>query len=139
MALLSSDTFKKFGHVNKEYKDFIDELAEKYEKGPCRTEIKPSEGLDILDDEFLHKRKYKAGCFSQFGILLGRSISNCGRLFMDEIMRIIAMIILGLFMMSLFWNVKFQLIHRLTQLICKGIKIGLVSSLCYHLLWFQVP
>ena len=130
MALLSSDTFKKFGHVNKEYKDFIDELAEKYEKGPCRTEINPSEGMDILDDEFLHKRKYKAGCFAQFGILLERSLLNCARLFMDEIMRIVTIIVLGLFMMSLFWDVRFQVIHRLAQMICKGTKTELVLSLC---------
>ena len=105
MSLLSSDTFKKFGSTNQSYEEFIKDLAGKYQASDKLTIVEHDTNLQELTEEFIHERKYKAGCLTQFVILLGRAVKNAARLFTDEIMRLITMIVLGLFMISLFYEV----------------------------------
>lgn len=106
MSLLSADTYSQIGNTDKTYAEFIEGLAQKYVEGPKFTKVEPDSSMPELTDEFVQQRKYKAGFCRQFQILIGRSIKNCARLFVDEIMRIISMIILGLFMIVLFYKLE---------------------------------
>ena len=88
-----------------EYDKFIDDLADKYKNSPIFTKAECTPGLPELTDEFVHQRKYKANCFKQFLILLDRTILNCARQIKDQITRIVGVILLGLFMISLYFDV----------------------------------
>lgn len=127
MSLLSSDTYSQIGHTDKTYADFIQDLAQKYIEGPKYTKVECDPNMPELTDEFVHQRKYKAGFCRQFQILLGRSVKNCARLFVDEVMRIATMVILGLFMMALFYNIENDSIKGFTDRI--GIVFMLASTM----------
>eukprot|EP00826_Nyctotherus_ovalis_P023141 TRINITY_DN1780_c0_g1_i11.p1 TRINITY_DN1780_c0_g1~~TRINITY_DN1780_c0_g1_i11.p1 ORF type:complete len:674 (-),score=180.39 TRINITY_DN1780_c0_g1_i11:236-2257(-) len=105
MSLLSSDTFSRIGHTDKTYPEFIEDLAQKYVEGPKFTKVECDPAMPELTDEFVHQRKYRASGFAQFVILLHRAVLNCARLFVDEITRTISIIILGLFMMGLYYDI----------------------------------
>jgi ABC-type multidrug transport system ATPase subunit len=105
MSLLSSDTFASIGHTDKTYPEFIEDLSMKCAEGPKFTRVECDPSMPELTDDFVHQRKYKAKWFIQFLILLHRSVRNCARLFLDEITRAVALIILGLFMISLYYGI----------------------------------
>ena len=87
------------------YEEFIEDLAEKYRNSPIFTKAISDESLPELDDKFIHQRKYKANCFKQFIILLERSIINCARQLKDQLSRVVGIIVLGLFMICLYYDV----------------------------------
>ena len=105
MSLQSSDTFKKTGNTNLTYEEFIEDLAEKYRNSPIFTKAISDESLPELDDKFVHQRKYKASCLRQFVILTERSMLNCARQIKDQCSRIVGIILLGLFMICLYYDV----------------------------------
>lgn len=106
MALLSSDTYAQAGHTDKTYPEFIEDLAQKYIEGPKFTKAECDPTMPELTDEFVHQRKYKANFWKQFTILMHRSVVNSVRLLVDEIMRTITIIILGLFMIALYYDIN---------------------------------
>jgi len=106
MSLLSSDTFTSIGHTDKTYPEFIEDLSQKYVGGPKFTKVDCDPTMPKLTDEFVHQRKYKAAWFSQFFILLHRSIRNCARVFIDQITGVIGTIILGLVMVVLYYKIN---------------------------------
>jgi len=105
MSLLSSDTFASIGHTDKTYPEFIEDLSKNYIQSSKFTKVECDPTMPELTDEFVKLRKYKAGGFGQFLILFHRSIRNCSRLFVDEITRMIGIMVLGLFMVSLYYNI----------------------------------
>eukprot|EP00826_Nyctotherus_ovalis_P004756 TRINITY_DN1104_c0_g5_i2.p1 TRINITY_DN1104_c0_g5~~TRINITY_DN1104_c0_g5_i2.p1 ORF type:complete len:667 (-),score=156.46 TRINITY_DN1104_c0_g5_i2:175-2175(-) len=115
MSLLSSDTFARIGHTDRTYEEFIEDLAQKYIEGPKFTKVECDSSMPELTNDFVHERKYKAGGFTQFGILLERAVINRYRLFIDEFVRMIAIVVLGLFMISLYYDIDLHEMQGFTD------------------------
>lgn len=105
MALLSADTYTQSAHTDKTYPEFIEDLAQKYIEGPKFTKVECDPTMPELTDEFVHQRKYKANFWQQLMILMHRAVVNSARLFVDEIMRTVSIIVLGLFMIALYYDI----------------------------------
>ena len=105
MSLLSEDTYSHTGNVQKTYPEFIEEMGKKYLEGPkCRiAECNPQ--MPELTDDFVRQRKFKASWMQQFHILYKRASLNSLRLLGDEILRIFTIIVLGLFMLALYYDI----------------------------------
>ena len=110
MSLLSSDTYKQFRRSDLSYSDFIEGLSQQYANSSKFIKVELDPNMPELTNKFVHERKYKAGLWTQFVILLGRGVLNCARLLKDDIMSLISDIIIALLMMTLFYDVTLILI-----------------------------
>lgn len=106
MSLLSEASFKKVVDTKKTYPEFINGLGDLYEASDLKTKVEFSHDLPELTDEFIRARKYEASWFMQFVTLYKRANVNCWRQMLDNVVRVLSIVILALFLLAMFYNVR---------------------------------
>jgi hypothetical protein len=106
MSLLSEASFKKVVNTTKTYSEFINGLGDLYEASDLKTKIEINQEMPELTDEYIVARKYEASWFRQFFTLYKRANVNCSRQMMDNVLRFITVIVLSLFILALYYDVR---------------------------------